>query len=298
MEIFVVLLIVVAAAVVARAVMRQRETKRRREVEAAERLAAVRKAADEDVTVFGEELQQLGVDISGQDMDAGARADYQRALDAYEDAKESVAAVREPDQVRHVTEILGDGRYAMACVQARVAGKPLPERRPPCFFNPQHGPSVTDVLWAPPGGIERDVPACALDAERVRAGADPDSRQVLVGPQRVPYWQAGPAFSPWAAGYFGAFNILPGLLIGTALGGIMFAGEPGYEDVGDGGDAGDGGDGGGDGGDGGDAGSDAGGWDGGGDGGGFDGGGFDGGGFDGGGFGGGFDGGGFDGGGF
>ena len=274
MEIFVVLLIVVAAAVVARAVMRQRETKRRREVEAAERLAAVRKAADEDVTVFGEELQQLGVDISGQDMDAGARADYQRALDAYEDAKESVAAVREPDQVRHVTEILGDGRYAMACVQARVAGKPLPERRPPCFFNPQHGPSVTDVLWAPPGGIERDVPACALDAERVRAGADPDSRQVLVGPQRVPYWQAGPAFSPWAAGYFGAFNILPGLLIGTALGGIMFAGEPGYEDVGDGGDAGDGGDGGGDGGDGGDAGSDAGGWDGGGDGGGFDGGGF------------------------
>jgi hypothetical protein len=287
MEIFFILLILVAAAVIARAVSKQRETKRRREVEAAEQLAAVRRAADEDVTVFGEELQQVGHDISGHELDAGGRADYQRALDAYEDAKESVTALREPDEVKHVTEILEDGRYAMACVQARVAGKPLPERRPPCFFNPQHGPSVIDVPWAPPGGIERDVPACALDAERVRAGADPDSRKVKIGSRRVPYWEAGPAFSPWAAGYFGAFNILPALLIGTALGGVMFAGEPGYEDVGaDGSDAsGDGG---------GDSGGDAGGGDGGGyDGGGYDGGGgFDGGGFDAGGFGGGFDGGG------
>jgi hypothetical protein len=291
MEIFFVLLIIVAAAVIARSVSKQRETKRRRELEAAEQLAAVRRAADEDVTVFGEELQQVGHDIAGHDLDTGGRADYQRALNAYEDAKASVDAIGEAEDVKHVTEILEDGRYAMACVQARVDGKPLPERRPPCFFNPQHGPSVTDVPWAPAGGIERDVPACALDAERVRAGADPDSRQVMVGPRRVPYWQAGPGFSPWAAGYFGAFNILPALLIGTALGGLMFAGEPGYEDVGadgSGGDGSDGGDGGG---------GDGGGYDGGGDGGGYDGGGWDGGGFDGGGFDAGGFGGGFDGGG-
>ena len=286
MEIFLVLLILVAAAVIARAVTKQREAKRRREVEAAEQLSAVRRAADEDVTIFGEEMQQVGNDISGHELDSGGRADYQRALDAYEDAKESVAAIREPDDVKHVTEILEDGRYAMVCVQARVGGKPLPERRPPCFFNPQHGPSVTDVLWAPPGGIERDVPACALDAERVRAGADPDSRQVMVGSRRVPYWQAGPGFSPWAAGYFGAFNILPALLIGTALGGLMFAGEPGYEDVGADGSGGDGSDAGEAGG--GDGGGSDGGWDGGGDAGGWDGGGFGGGDF-----GGGFDGGGF-----
>jgi hypothetical protein len=146
---------------------------------------------------------------------------------------------------------------------------------------------VTDVPWAPSGGVERDVPACALDAERVNAGADPDARQVMVGPRRVPYWQAGPAFAPWTAGYFGAFNILPALLVGTLVGGVMFAGEPGYEDVGS--DGGDGGSDGGEGGDGGgaDGGGDGGGFDGGGGwdgGGGFDGGGFDGGGFDGGGF--------------
>ena len=87
----------------------------------------------------------------------------------------------EPDDVRHVTEILDDGRYAIACVRARAAGEPLPTRRPPCFFDPRHGLSVTDVPWTPPGGATRDVPACALDAERVAAGADPDSRMVMVG---------------------------------------------------------------------------------------------------------------------
>ena len=251
MEIFVVLLVIVAAAVVARAVSKQREAKRRREIAAAEQLTAVRRAADEDVTVFGEELQHLGNDLAGREMDEATRADYQRALDAYEDAKESVKAVKDPDEVKHVTEILEDGRYAMTCVQARVDSKPLPERRPPCFFNPQHGPSVTDVPWAPPGGIERDVPACELDAERVQAGADPDSRQVLVGARRTPYWQAGPGFSPWASGYFGAFGILPAVLVGTALGGMMFAGTPGYEDVGADGSGGDGSGGDGGGGDGG-----------------------------------------------
>jgi type II secretory pathway pseudopilin PulG len=288
MELLIVLVIVVAAGVIARAVLTAREKRRRREIEDAEQLAAVKRAADEDVTAFGEELQQLGNDLAGHDLDSGAQADYKRALDAYEDAKESVAAVRDPEEVRHVTEILEDGRYAMVCVQARVEGKPLPERRAPCFFNPQHGPSVTDVPWAPAGGVERDVPACALDAERVNAGADPDSRQVLVGSRRMPYWQAGPGFAPWTAGYFGAFNILPALLVGTLIGGVMFAGEPGYENVGADGSGSDGG---------GDAGGDGGG----GDSGGYDsGGGYDGGGYDGGGGGwngGGFDAGGFDGGG-
>jgi type II secretory pathway pseudopilin PulG len=287
MEVLVGIILIGGAIAIGAAVVSRRRAQQIDAAQAAEQLAAVRKAADEDVTVFGEELQQLGNDMAGRDLDEGARSDYQRALDAYEDAKESVAAVQDPEEVRHVTEILEDGRYAMACVQARVEGKPLPERRPPCFFNPQHGPSVTDVPWAPPGGVERDVPACALDAERVAAGADPDSRQVLVGARRVPYWQAGPGFAPFASGYFGAFNILPALLIGTMLGGMMFAGQPGYEDVGAGSEDSSGGDGG-------DGGGDSGGYDGGHDSGGYDGGGYDGGGWD----GGGFDAGGFDGGGF
>jgi hypothetical protein len=105
-------------------------------------------------------------------------------------------------------------------VRARIAGGPLPTRRPPCFFNPAHGPSTTDIAWAPAGGQQRDIPVCAADAERVAAGADPDIRTVMHGPQRVPYWQGGPAYSPYAHGYFGSYamsGLVPGFLLGSLL---------------------------------------------------------------------------------
>jgi len=221
------LLVIVLVAILVFAALRASRNRavlsqRRSELSSAE-MAAVKRTADEDVTVFGEELQVLDTDLAGRELDEGMRSDYQRALDAYESAKESVAAITEPEQIRHVSEILSDGRYATACVRARVAGQPLPARRAPCFFNPQHGPSVTDVAWAPPGGAEREVPACAPDGERVRVGAEPDSRKVMVGPQRVPYWQAGPAYAPYAAGYFATFGLMPMMFLGTMMGGAFAA---------------------------------------------------------------------------
>ena len=265
MEFILLIAVVVIAGLAYRSYRRtQLQSKKQHEITAAE-LEAVKRTADEDITRFGEELQDLDLEMVGKDLGDGARQDYQRALDSYESAKQAIGQVTQADQIKHVVEILEDGRYAAACVKARVAGEPLPQRRPACFFNPQHGPSVVDVMWSPPGGAPREVPACAADAERVRAGAEPDVRKVMVGPQRVPYWEAGPAYSPYAQGLFGGVGgVLTGMFIGTALGG-MFAGggygdyAAGYEDGmadggGDGGDGGgdfnpfDGGDGGGDGG--------------------------------------------------
>lgn len=271
MEIILLVLVLAALAAVVVSGRRGRERElRRREAE----VVPVRKLAFEDVTAFGEDLRQLDLDMTGHVLDAGANADYLRALDAYESAKLAADSIAEPDDIRHITEIVEDGRYAVACVRARVAGQALPTRRPPCFFDPRHGLSVADVPYVPPDGVERDVPACALDVERVRAGADPDVRKVMVGAQRVPYWQGGRAYEPYAAGYFGAFGPMTWMF----MGGMMF-GDFGDSGVfGDGG--GDSGDDGGSGGDGGDGGDGGGFFDGGGDGGGFDGGGFDGGGFD------------------
>lgn len=175
-------------------------TRRTAELEAA--LTTSKRAAEEDVTRFGEELQRLDVEVSGHPLDTAMRQDYERALDAYDNAKKSLDAVKQADEIRHVTSILEDGRYAIACVNARVEGRPLPQKRPPCFFNPAHGPSTESVQWAPDGGALREVPACAADAERVKAGADPYIRTVQVGAQRVPYWQGGPAYAPWAQGYY------------------------------------------------------------------------------------------------
>ena len=191
-------------------------------------LEPVRKLAFEDVTALGVELQELDLELVGRELDGGQRADYQRALDAYESAKTAADNIGEPEHVRHVTEILEDGRYAIACVRARVAGEALPTRRPPCFFDPRHGLSVADVPWTPPGGAQREVPACALDAERVRAGAEPDSRMVMVGSQRVPYYQGGRAYQPYAAGYFGGFGPMDWMFMG-----LMFGGFGGFDAIGD-----------------------------------------------------------------
>jgi hypothetical protein len=275
----IVLLVIVAVVLAGVGLYRRAAVNRRQAEEQAaleSQLATSKKAADEDVTKFGEELQRLDTDVAGHPLDEPMQQDYQRALDAYDNAKMSLDAVTKPDEIRHVTEILEDGRYAVACVMARIAGEPLPAKRPPCFFNPAHGPSSTDVDWAPPGGVPRRVPACPADAERVLAGADPYIRTVQVGAQRVPYWEGGPAYAPWAQGYYSRWSgsdMLSGVLIGSLLfGGMgnMFA-MPAMAGEGGGGDAG------------GDVGGDAGGE-------GFDGGGGDGGGF--------FDGGGFDFGGF
>jgi hypothetical protein len=252
--------------------------RKQREAEAAETLAEVRRVAEEDVTRLGEEVAALDVEVAGQVMDEGLRQDYHRALDAYEHAKAALDAVRDPAAISGVTEAIEDGRYAAACVRARVNGQPLPTRRPPCFFNPAHGPSTDDVDWAPPGGQPRPVPVCAADAERVRAGAEPDARKVLVGAQRRPYWDAGNAYAPYARGYFGGYQG-SGLLPGVPLGAIMAGSFGGWDGgLGSGADGDFGGDGGADGGPG----------DGGGDAGGADGGDWGGGDFGGGDFGGGF----------
>ncbi len=220
--IVVVLLVVGGASLYRRRAIAQRDAEKRAELET--QLSTSKRAADEDVTKFGEELQRLDVDVAGHPLDEAMQQDYQRALDAYEDSKSSLDAVTKPDEIKHVTEILEDGRYAVACVKARVAGRPLPAKRPPCFFNPAHGPSSQDVEWAPAGGVARSVPACPADAERVLAGADPYIRTVQVGAQRVPYWEGGQAYAPWAQGYYSRWNgsdMLSGVLIGSFLFGGM-----------------------------------------------------------------------------
>ncbi len=222
-----VLLLVLLGGLVAVAVLAGQSAKKRQAAKAEAELEPVKRLAEEDVTALGVELQDLDIDMAGRDLGAGENADYQRALDAYESSKTAAANMSRPEDIRHVTEILEDGRYAMACVRARVDGLPLPTRRPPCFFDPRHGMSVVDVAYTPPGGARRDVPACQLDAERVRAGAEPDIRKVMVGSRRVPYWQGGRAYQPYAQGYFGGFGPMEWMFMG-----MMFSG--GFDGLGEG----------------------------------------------------------------
>ncbi|GAA3082170.1 hypothetical protein GCM10020254_28190 [Streptomyces goshikiensis] len=176
---------------------RQKEETRR---EAVERLRVV---VDEDITAFGEELDRLDFHPGEPGADDAMRKDYEQGLDSYEKAKQIMGSVRYPEEVKGVTQALEDGRFALASLDARRRGAPLPERRSPCFFDPRHGPSTEDAQWAPAGGSARTVPVCAADAVRLRDGLDPAVRTVDTEHGPRPYYDAGPAYGPWAGGYFG-----------------------------------------------------------------------------------------------
>jgi hypothetical protein len=162
----------------------------------------VRRAADEDVTRFGEELAELHLETLGSALDDAMRTDYQRALDAYEDAKAGLASATRATDVTGVTRTLADGRFAQACVLAALSGGERPQRRPPCFFDPAHGPASRDVEWAPPGGVPREVPVCFRDAERLAAGTQPETRLVRLGDRRVAWFASGPLYAAWAGGWY------------------------------------------------------------------------------------------------
>ncbi|MBL0799953.1 hypothetical protein G6539_04915 [Streptomyces albidoflavus] len=200
-----------------------RRRKIRREQAQQEALAKLRVVVDEDITAFGEELERLDFSPYESGATDEMRGDYERGLDAYENAKSLMDRAQKPEDVREVTKALEDGRFALAVLDARRSGRELPVRRPPCFFDPRHGLSVDDVTWAPAGGAPREVPVCAADQARLERGEAPDIRTVESdGGGRRPYWEAGPAYGPWAGGYFGG-GILPGILVGTMLGHMMMS---------------------------------------------------------------------------
>jgi hypothetical protein len=81
-------------------------------------LEGVRRLADEDVTLLGEQLQRLDTEVGDRQLDEVSRLDYQRALDAYESAQRAVARITSAQEISKVTDTLSTGRYALACVQA------------------------------------------------------------------------------------------------------------------------------------------------------------------------------------
>jgi hypothetical protein len=189
--------------------------RRRRQREAAE-FAEVKDNARDDLVALGDDVRALEIDVDMPGANPQAREHYAQAVGCYDRADQAWRLARSPADLEPVGAALEEGRWEMACARARLEGHELPERRLPCFFDPRHGPSDRDVEWAPEYGEPRMVPACEADARRVERGDDPEAREVLVGGERTPYWNAGPAYAPFAGGFFGT-GLLPGLMIGTLL---------------------------------------------------------------------------------
>jgi hypothetical protein len=228
-----------------------RRRRRRREQEA--QVKELRRVANEDLLALGDDVRAIDIDIEMPSADPKARDDLSIALDRYDRADQGIERARRPEDFAAVSNALEEGRWAMESAKARLAGRTPPERRPPCFFDPRHGPSTRDVQWSPEGGQPRPVPACEADALRVESGEEPQTREILLGGRRMPYY-AGPGWmSPYAGGWFGGFGglgtgLFGGLLLGEMLGGGLGGWGPdtAYGDQGDSGGSDFGGFGGGD----------------------------------------------------
>ncbi|MET1059360.1 MAG: hypothetical protein ABWX84_07170 [Nocardioides sp.] len=118
----------------------------------AERAALAR----EDVTRLGEQIDREDLPAT----DPAVAAHVQAGLDAYYDASRRVDTLTTDDELRQIAEVTDYARWQLASARARLDGTPAPPRRAPCFVDPDHGMSVADWSWAPPGGVERPVPVC------------------------------------------------------------------------------------------------------------------------------------------
>jgi hypothetical protein len=255
--------------------------RRKREIEGQHRdFEEVRQVAREDVLALGSDVYSLDAAANMPNADPRAVEDYRVAVRQFERASALMERADRAEDLEPVTSAIEEGRYAMTAARARLEGREPPERRPPCFFDPRHGPSVDQVEWAPEGGAPRPVPVCSECEWKLEHGEQPNARELEVAGQRVPYWEAPAQYGPWAGGYqrgfgggfgggFAGGGLFTGLLLGQMLGG-MFGGmhhDGGHESggFGGGGDFGGGDFGGGGGGDFGGGGGDFGGGGGGGD---------------------------------
>jgi hypothetical protein len=199
---------------------------RRRKREDEAQMADVRRVVTDDLAALGADIRALDLDVEMPGVDPEAKQRYGEAVEAYIRAEEALDRGRTPEDFEPIGKELEEGRYDIAAARALLEGNQPPERRPPCFFDPRHGPSVADLEWAPPGGQPRPVPVCAADAVRLEEGEEPMSREIVLGGQRMPYWQAPGQFAPfYAGGMFGGLGgLATGMLFGSMLGGAMYGG--------------------------------------------------------------------------
>jgi uncharacterized membrane protein YgcG len=173
-------------------------------------------AAQDDLIALSTRLTDQDTDVAIRDNPEAAQ-EQAAALGAYERGTAALDAARRPQDMGAVSRAIAEGQYHLASAEALAAGQPRPDRRPPCFFDPRHGMSVTDAYWTPPdGGPGRLVPVCSADAHKLERGIEPEMRKVEVHGTPVNYVNAG-----FAPAYWGGYGFGPGLFTGFLLGEVL-----------------------------------------------------------------------------
>lgn len=173
--------------------------------------AELRSQAQQQVIELGELVEQPGP-LATAEPATGPRSEQERelvasALDAYQAAGkvlDSAAGICDLAGVLVLTHL---GRNAAAAALALKARHPAPAGRELCFFNPLHGQSVRQVRWRALGGRESlDVSACQECAAAVEHHRLPEVLTDRRDGEAIPYYEADPRHSVWAATGYGQFG--------------------------------------------------------------------------------------------
>jgi hypothetical protein len=216
----VVLLVAGAAALTVLVQLSLQNRSARRVARSGNEFAEVRAASQDDLRALAHDLNNLNVDLQAEERDnPQAVNQYTRAYELLDRAGQAFEQARSPADLAEVSSALESGRFSMAAARALFERRDPPKRRPPCFFDTRHGPSVNDVGWEPASGPSRPVPVCAACMRQVASGVQPQPRRVRAGLRRVPFYDAPPHFESWFGGYFGgaAADLVAGFPLGNAL---------------------------------------------------------------------------------
>src|SRR4029453_9340579 len=165
----------------------------RRSLRGVNQFAEVKAVAEEDLKALADDLGNLNVDLQAEEAgNPRAVNQYTRAYEQLERAEQAFERARSPDDIAQVSNALESGRFAMAAARTLFEGRDPPKRRPPCFFDTRHGPSVHDVGWEPPTGPPRPVPACEACMRLIAGGVQPQARRVRAGRHPVSFSNAPP----------------------------------------------------------------------------------------------------------
>jgi hypothetical protein len=172
--------------------------RRQQRREEQQHLLTVRPLLNEEVIELSEEVSILP---TTSDIEQARLT--REILNTVEQARHRLDALTADDDIQAVTTLLGNARYLLHWLTALHRGEPKPERTPPCFFDPRHGPSTQRRQWAPShflgrDGAQREISTCAECAERIDNDQTPEAR--MVG--RRQYWEAGEDLVAYIEGYW------------------------------------------------------------------------------------------------
>ncbi|WP_026406101.1 hypothetical protein [Actinomadura rifamycini] len=163
-------------------------------------LDELRAQASAEVIAFGEALDRT--DLPGGD--PAVRGPLARALDAYSAAGKVLDAARGVPDLAGVLVLVDQGRDALASAASLASGGPEIPAEPLCFFNPLHGDVAERLTWRPPGTRRSlHVRACRECARAAKNRTAPKYLLDERGDRPVPYFEADPEGSVWAATGYG-----------------------------------------------------------------------------------------------